>query len=173
MCSRRSDLAFVVMGVSGCGKSTVGQLLAQRLGLEFIEGDQYHSHANVAKMASGTPLTDQDRLEWLELLAQMLRQARINQRPVVMSCSALKKSYRDILRSGNPSVCFLYLKGTFELLNKRVSERSHQYMPSSLLNSQLSTLEPPWVEETHLAYDVSLSPEKIVDAITQGLESKS
>jgi gluconokinase len=157
------------MGVSGCGKSTVGQLLGERLGIDFVEGDQFHSHANIVKMASGNPLTDQDRLEWLELLADMLRQAHSSQRAVVMSCSALKKSYRNILRAGNNNVRFIYLKGTFEVLNKRVSERSHQYMPSSLLNSQLSTLEPPLIEENPLAYDVSLPPELIVDTILKEL----
>ena len=169
MVPRLSNLAVVVMGVSGCGKSTVGQLLGERLGIDFVEGDQFHSHANIVKMASGNPLTDQDRLEWLELLADMLRQAHSSQRAVVMSCSALKKSYRNILRAGNNNVRFIYLKGTFEVLNKRVSERSHQYMPSSLLNSQLSTLEPPLIEENPLAYDVSLPPEVIVDTILKEL----
>ena len=147
----------------------MGQLLGERLGIDFVEGDQFHSHANIVKMASGNPLTDQDRLEWLELLADMLRQAHSSQRAVVMSCSALKKSYRNILRAGNNNVRFIYLKGTFEVLNKRVSERSHQYMPSSLLNSQLSTLEPPLIEENPLAYDVSLPPELIVDTILKEL----
>ncbi len=165
-----SQFAFVVMGVSGCGKSTVGQLLAEQLGVEFIEGDQYHSTDNVQKMAYGKPLNDSDRMQWLAILAEKLAQAKASQKSLVMSCSALKKSYRDILRSGNPNICFVYLQGTFDVLYQRVSERSHQYMPASLLTSQLATLEPPQQSEKALTFDVSQTAKEIANNVVAYLQ---
>jgi len=126
------------MGVSGCGKSTVGALLAQRLGCEFLDGDEFHPPENVAKMASGVPLTDADRRPWLERLNAELRK-REN---AVLACSALKQSYRDILAQG-ADCRFVHLRGPIELIRSRLESRRHRYMPASLLESQFATLEPP------------------------------
>lgn len=121
-------------------------------------------------MASGNPLNDSDRMQWLAILAEKLAQAKASQSSLVMSCSALKKSYRDILRSGNPNVCFVYLQGTFDVLNQRVSTRSHQYMPASLLTSQLATLEPPQQSENALTFDVSLTAKEIANNVVAYLQ---
>lgn len=163
--------AVIVMGVSGCGKSTVGELLAKRLGVEFIEGDQYHPVENVAKMAAGEPLTDADRHGWLMTLAEKLAHAQSAKKSVVLSCSALKESYRDILRQGASGAWFVYLSGSFEVLNARVTARNHQYMPASLLQSQLATLEPPKLGGRVLEYEVTKSPVEIVDLVQARLLS--
>ena len=155
--SARAALAasrLVVMGVSGCGKSTVGRVLAQRLGLEFVEGDDLHPPRNVALMASGTPLTDEDRRDWLSSIAQRLRDAHAHHRGLVVSCSALKRSYRDQLRAGAPDVRFVYLRGTPELIADRLRARSGHYMPASLLQSQFETLEAPTPDEGALCIDI-------------------
>ena len=127
------------MGVSGCGKSTIGAPLAARLGVPFLDADEFHPPANVAKMAAGTPLTDADRRPWLELLNERLRALS----DAVLACSALKQSYRQILSSGIPDCRFVYLSGTIELIRSRLTGRKHRYMPASLLESQFATLEPP------------------------------
>lgn len=157
----RSDI-FVVMGVSGCGKSTVGAQLAAALGLEFLEGDALHSARNVAQMAAGIALNDDDREGWLQTLAGRIRQARLAGQGLVLSCSALKRSYRDILRQGAPDLHFLYLHGDYELLAARMAARTGHYMPLSLLASQLSTLEAPDAEENVQSFDVASRPEDIV-----------
>lgn len=126
------------MGVSGCGKSTVGALLARKLGCEFLDADEFHPPENVAKMAAGTPLTDADRQPWLELLNAKLRQ----QSNVVLACSALKESYRQTLARG-VDCRFVHLRGSVDLIRARLAERRHKYMPASLLESQFATLEPP------------------------------
>ena len=151
-------------------KAQWGNYLLSSWGVEFIEGDQYHSIENVQKMASGNPLNDSDRMQWLAILAEKLAQAKASQNSLVMSCSALKKSYRDILRSGNPNVCFVYLQGTFDVLNQRVSTRSHQYMPASLLTSQLVTLEPPQQSENALTFDVSQTAKEIANNVVAYLQ---
>jgi gluconokinase len=156
---------FVVMGVSGCGKSTVGQQLAAALGVEFLEGDQFHPPENVARMAAGTPLTDADRQGWLTTLAGRLQEARHAGRGAVLSCSALKRSYRDILRRGAPDSMFVHLAGSRELLDARMSQRTGHYMPASLLDSQLAILEPPAADENARSFDVSMAPEAIVAAL--------
>jgi gluconokinase len=128
----------VVMGVSGSGKSTVGALLAERLGVEFLDADAFHPPENVAKMAAGVPLTDADRRPWLERLNAELRQRK----DAVLACSALKESYRRTLAQGI-DCRFVHLRGPIELIRARMAERSHRYMPASLLESQFATLEPP------------------------------
>jgi len=166
---RAQTFAVIIMGVSGCGKSTVGELLAKRLGVDFIEGDLFHPKENVAKMASGQPLNDQDRFGWLHTLADQIKDACSNNKSVVMSCSALKESYRDILRSGAKDVWFVHLFASLEVLSDRVNTRSHQYMPASLLSSQLATLEPPQTGPRVLSYNVTISAEEIVTQIEQAL----
>ena len=164
---------FVVMGVSGCGKSTVGAQLAVALGLEFLEGDTLHSPANVARMADGVPLTDADRQAWLQTLAERIRAARFAGRGLVLSCSALKRAYRDILRQGAPDLHIVHLQGSYEVLAARMAARSGHYMPTSLLVSQLETLEAPDPEENALTFNVATRPELIVAAMIAGLGSSS
>jgi len=132
-------MIVVVMGVSGCGKSTIGQMLAAHLGFPFLDADEFHPPANVARMAAGTPLTDADRQPWLELLNGKLRGLE----NAVLACSALKESYRQILSQGLADCRFVHLRGNIELIRARLAERHHRYMPASLLESQFATLEPP------------------------------
>jgi gluconokinase len=157
-------LQVVVMGVSGCGKSTVGAALAQALGLAFIEGDSLHPARNVALMAAGTALTDDDRAGWLATLADKLAQAQAKDAGLVLSCSALKRSYRDLLRARCPGLRLVYLQGTAAQLASRLQARSGHYMPASLLASQLSTLEPPAPDEQALRFDITLPAHQISNA---------
>jgi len=157
----------VVMGVSASGKSTVGRLLAQARGATYLDGDDFHPPENVARMAAGQALTDADRQGWLLALSQRLGQARATGERVVLSCSALKRRYRDQLRQGAPDLVLVYLHGSRELLAERIAARVDHYMPPSLLDSQLATLEAPQADEYALAYDVLLTPQQIIDAIQQ------
>ena len=164
---------LVVMGVSGCGKSTVGAQLAAALRLDFLEGDALHSERNIARMASGIALTDEDRREWLELLSWHLGQALHKQRGLVVSCSALKRAYRDILRRGAPGLLLLHLTGDEALLAKRTTQRPGHYMPASLLGSQLKALEPPGTDENALTFNVARPPQAIVRAALAALAHRS
>jgi gluconokinase len=145
---------LVVMGVSGCGKTSVGRALAQALGTGFIEGDELHPPASVAKMAAGTPLTDADRAGWLAEIGRRLAQAHAADQRLVVSCSALKRSYRDGLRAACPGLLFVHLQGPADLLRQRLLKRTGHYMPPSLLDSQLATLEPPAADEAALTLDI-------------------
>ena len=136
-------MVVVLMGVSGSGKTSVGVPLAAALGGEFVEGDDYHPPANVAKMRQGIPLDDADRRPWLETLAAEIGRWLAAGRTVVLACSALKRSYRAILRGGRPEVRFVHLKGDPALIRARLAQRRGHYMPASLLDSQLATLEEP------------------------------
>lgn len=151
----------VVMGVSGCGKSTVGRLLAARLHADFIEGDELHPPDNVARMAAGVPLTDDDRRGWLLAIAARLAAAHAARRPLVVSCSALKRAYRDLLRSASSELAFVHVHGAPELLEARISARVDHFMPPSLLASQLQTLEMPGADERAATFDATLSPARI------------
>jgi carbohydrate kinase (thermoresistant glucokinase family) len=153
-------LRVVVMGVSGCGKSTVGQGLAQALGVPYIEGDALHPARNVALMAAGTPLTDADRQGWLQAVADELAHAQAT--GAVVSCSALKRSYRQLLRASAPDLKLIYLRGDQPLLAERMRARSGHYMPASLLQSQLDTLEPPGADESAFVLDIAAPPEQLV-----------
>jgi gluconokinase len=164
MANASSELV-VVMGVCGCGKSTVGQQLAAARGVDFAEGDQFHPPENVARMAAGIPLTDEDRQGWLATLAERLAAARSAGQGLVLSCSALKRSYRDVLRRGAPDLLFIHLTGSRELLAGRMAHRPGHYMPASLLDSQLAILEPPGAGERSRTFDVAQSPESIVAAL--------
>jgi carbohydrate kinase (thermoresistant glucokinase family) len=150
-------MSVVVMGVSGSGKSTVGSLLAAKLDLPFVDGDDLHSEANKQKMAAGIPLDDVDRAPWLDAIAATLSGA-----PKVVACSALKRRYRDRLCAGAPDVKFVYLAGSPKLLAERVSARAHEFMPPRLLESQLATLEPPGSDENALTIDIGSPLEAIV-----------
>ena len=147
-------LRVVVMGVSGCGKSTVGQLLATGLGVHYVEGDELHPPENVARMAAGIALTDADRHGWLQAVASQLANATTGARGVVVTCSALKRSYRDLLRASAPDVRFVHLHGPRELLAARMAARTSHYMPPSLLQSQLDTLQPPAPDEHALTLTI-------------------
>ena len=144
----------VVMGVSGCGKTTLGEALAQAWGCDFIEGDRYHSPENVARMAAGIALTDELRRDWLLTLADLLGQAHAQQRSLVLSCSALKRSYRALLSSHTPGLQFVHLHGAVSSLEQRMRERKGHYMPASLLKSQLDTLEVPTADEPVVPMDI-------------------
>jgi carbohydrate kinase (thermoresistant glucokinase family) len=156
----------IVMGVSGVGKTTIGQALAERLGWRFMEGDDYHPADNVAKMASGTPLEDADRWPWLDRLNLLLRELQVKNEPAVLTCSALKESYRRRLTKGLAPFQLVHLHGSYELIRARVGQRKHRYMPASLLESQYATLEPP----AHaIAVDVAAEAPSSVAAIAAQL----
>jgi gluconokinase len=131
----------VLMGVAGTGKTTIGPLLAAGLGVPYAEGDDFHPPANIAKMTAGTPLDDEDRWPWLRALAEWIGRHEQEGRSAVVTCSALKRSYRDLLRDGHPSVWFAHVRAAPELIRDRVEHRTGHYMPPSLLDSQLATLE--------------------------------
>lgn len=148
------------MGISGVGKSAVGHELADRYGVDYADGDDFHSEANIAKMSAGTPLTDDDRWPWLEEIGKWL--ATHGADGGVISCSALRRAYRDILTDAAPRTLFLHLTGDHELIKSRMDHREH-FMPSSLLESQEKTLEPLQDDERGWAFDITPSPEEIVD----------
>jgi gluconokinase len=156
---------YVVMGITGSGKSTVGTMLAHALGVDLVEGDDYHSLENVRRMASGIPLTDDDRAGWLRTLAARIREAKDAGTGLVLSCSALKRSYRDVLRAAAPELRFVFLKGSRALIAARLAERRGHFMPASLLDSQLATLEEPGFDENAWAYDIREPAQKIVDDV--------
>lgn len=161
------------MGVSGSGKSTVGAALAHALGLRFVEGDRLHPAQNIERMAAGTPLTDADRQGWLEAVAAELAAASSSGEPgVVVSCSALKRSYRDLLRASAPGLRLVHLHGSAALLAERLQQRAGHYMPPSLLGSQLDTLEPPSDDEAALAADIAAPPARIVEHLARALRHR-
>lgn len=133
---------FIVMGVSGCGKSSVAEALAQRLGGEYLDADVYHPQANVDKMAAGIPLTDDDRAGWLAVLAELLKERARRAQPTVLACSALKEAYRKVLRV-SPGVRFVFLKGSFEVIEARMKARPGHFMKAGMLESQFRALEEP------------------------------
>lgn len=162
-----SQDVLVLMGVSGCGKSTVGGVLAGRLGWDFGEGDDLHPPENVAKMAAGHPLTDDDRWPWLGRVAGWIRDHVDNDRPGIVTCSALKRSYRDVLRGEH--VVFVYLRGTKEQIAARLTSRHGHYMPSSLLDSQFDALQPPGKDEQSITIDIGAAPGVQADRIVERL----
>jgi gluconokinase len=154
---------YVVMGVSGCGKSRIGAAFAQAMGLRFVDGDDLHPAANIAKMRQGAPLTDADRAPWLAQVGAVLAQDG-----TVVACSALKRAYRNQIRqAAAATVTFLYLRGSRAVLLARMQARPGHFMPPSLLDSQLATLEPPSADEACFAADIAQSPEAIVALFQQ------
>lgn len=163
---------IIVMGVSSSGKSTVGQSIARRLHVPFLDGDGYHPPANVEKMRSGIPLVDEDRWPWLESLAGALHQAADHKGAAVGACSALRRIYRDYLveKAGEP-ILFIYLQGSKDVIAERMARRQHEYMPASLLDSQFATLEVPDPEQENvLVVPVTDSVEKITLTAVKSLD---
>lgn len=156
---------IVVMGVSGCGKTTIGALVARELGLPFTDGDSLHPVENIAKMAAGTPLDDADRAPWLEIVGRELASSANG---LVVACSALKRSYRDAIRAQAPDAVFLHLDGSREVLGSRLEGRSGHFMPATLLDSQLATLEPLEADEAAVVIDISAPVAALVgDAVVR------
>ncbi|ASU83185.1 gluconate kinase [Nocardiopsis gilva YIM 90087] len=156
---------FVVMGVSGSGKSTVALRAAERLGLPLAEADRFHPAANIAKMSAGAPLTDEDRRPWLASLAEWIAEHERRGEPTLVACSALKRAYRDILRTGAPDIRFLHLHGPRSLLAQRLAERSDHFMPPALLDSQLEALEPLERDEQGVTLDIAATPDVLVERV--------
>lgn len=164
MMDRVGNVQFVVMGVCGTGKTTLASVLAERLRCENAEADAFHSPANIAKMAAGIPLEDADRWPWLQQIAAWLRERDIEGRPGVVTCSALKRAYRDALRTGSPRIFFIHLVGSRELIIERMKHRKEHFMPTSLVDSQFAILEPLGPDERGVALDVTQPPEVLASA---------
>ena len=162
-----SGLQVIVMGVSGCGKTTIGDLVARHLGVRFLDGDSLHPVENVAKMAAGTPLTDEDRWPWLAIVGRELAAAGPD--GLVLACSALRRSYRDAIRAQAPGAVFLHLHGTREVLGSRLEGRSGHFMPAALLESQLATLEPLEADEPGVVVDIDAPVDVVVDQAMSSL----
>jgi len=162
-------MAVVVMGVSGSGKTTVARLLAETLGWQYQEGDALHPPENVAKMSGGTPLTDADRIPWLRKIADRIDDWRRRGEPGVVTCSALKRSYRDIIVGGRPDVVLVHLKGSRHLIGRRMAARQGHFMPTALLDNQFATLEEPSADERPITVDVGETPFRIVREIMDRL----
>jgi len=159
------------MGVSGSGKSTIAEALAGSLGWALAEGDDFHSPANIAKMHSGTPLIDSDRMPWLRSIAAWIDARRQAGQSGIVTCSALKHSYRDLLSAGRPEVLFVYLKGTVAVMSQHLAGRQGHFMPASLLSSQFETLEEPGKDEPVLAVDAARPVAAIVSEIERRLKT--
>lgn len=171
-----TDWRIVVMGVSGCGKSSVGQALAEALGARFIDGDDLHPEANKAKMAAGIPLNDEDRWPWLDLVAAALAEENLDSigshfNGTVVACSALKRVYRERIGAGAPGTQFVHLHGSRKLLAQRMGARPNHFMPVSLLDSQLNTLELLGPDETGHTYDIAAPVDQLVAAALADLKN--
>ena len=160
---------LVLMGVSGSGKSTTGARLARMLGWEFRDADSFHPQVNIAKMSRGLALTDEDRLPWLQAIAAWIDDRRRTNQPGLVSCSALKRSYRGVLIGERRDVRLVYLKGDRTLIADRVSRRRRHFMPASLLDSQFATLEEPDAGERAIIANVALPPNRVVERILAGI----
>ncbi|MBI3801248.1 MAG: gluconokinase [Deltaproteobacteria bacterium] len=159
-------MIIILMGVSGSGKTTIGQLLAQDLGWPFSDGDDFHPQANIDKMRQGIPLTDDDRDSWLTALRHYIDTLLDNRQSAVLACSALKQTYRDRLGGNRSAICFIYLKGDYALIRQRLQKRQGHFMNADLLASQFATLEEP---EGVPAIDIAQEPRAIVESIKQAV----
>ena len=164
-------VSIVVMGVEGSGKSTVAQALSERLNYEYLDADWFHSSANREKMASGVPLSDEDRLPWLRAVGERIRAEADRSRATVTACSALKRSYRDLLREYEPRLFFVFLDGPVDVVRERVELRHHAFMPGTLLDSQFAILEPLAPDERGVRIDIQLSRNQQVDEIARAISS--
>ena len=169
---QESPQHVVVMGVTGVGKTTVAEQLARRLGYELAEGDDFHPRHHIEKMSAGIPLDDDDRMPWLRALAAWVRERDRQGRSTVMTCSALRRRYRDVLREGASNTVFVHLVGDESLLAERIRDREH-FMPPSNLASQFETLEPPGEDERTLVLDVHELPEALADAVVRELRARA
>ena len=169
MATEPSIKVVILMGVSGSGKTTISQALAKRTGFTEQDGDDYHPAANIEKMKAGIPLTDADRLPWLHAIADAIDRHADAGTPLIMACSALKRSYRDILVHGRKDVRIVYLDGSANLIAQRLSHRSGHFMPPGLLESQIDALEPPQPDERILTVDINAPIERIVSGIVATL----
>ncbi|WP_445619408.1 gluconokinase [Kushneria sp. Sum13] len=165
----RQSRRILIMGVSGSGKSTIGEAVAEKTGCEYIDGDQYHPPANIEKMTKGVPLTDDDRQGWLEALADLFAQHRQENKSVMIGCSGLKKSYRDILRQGDPELIILFLDGSYDTILQRMEERQHFFSPQ-MLRTQFDTLQAPGSDEA-ISIDISKSFDSVIDQCVSELEA--
>jgi gluconokinase len=166
-------MIVVVMGVSGVGKTTIGKQIAKQLGARFLEGDDYHPKANIEKMSHGEPLTDADRKPWLDRLARELDASRVKGENVVLTCSALRRLYRDILRAGHDDVDFVFLDAEQAVIQKRLDARKGHFMPPSLLDSQFAALERPGPDERAVPADATQPPGAIVAAVLERLQQRA
>ncbi|AOL02977.1 gluconate kinase [Burkholderia contaminans FFH2055] len=157
-------MILIAMGVSGAGKSLIGEMLAERLSCSYTDGDAFHSAANKEKMHNGIPLTDDDRWPWLRTIRAAIEEKQRAGETAVFTCSSLKRSYRDVLRGTDTDVRFVYLKGSFEMLHERLKSRTGHFFDPSLLKSQLDTLEEPGPDEA-IEVSIELTPEQIVDQV--------
>jgi carbohydrate kinase (thermoresistant glucokinase family) len=165
-------LIILLMGVAGCGKTTVGHRLAAALGVPFVDADDLHPALNVRKMRAGTPLTDADRAPWLEAVGREIADAAAGPRGLVVACSALKRCYRDRLRWAAPALRLVWLTGPSPLMRDRLNARTGHFMPPALLDSQLETLEPPTPDERPIVADIAQSPADIVAVIRRRLAAE-
>jgi gluconokinase len=163
----KTAISIVVMGVSGSGKSTIGELLSRKLNCAFIDADDLHPESNKIAMSSGIALTDKERLPWLRIVGEELRTHSLQKQPLIVACSALKRSYRELLRTYSPNLYFVFLEGTQEEIQARIALRSHEFMPTSLLDSQFANLEPLENDEFGLRVSVNPSTEEICQKIVQ------
>ncbi|OKO88433.1 gluconate kinase [Bradyrhizobium sp. NAS80.1] len=169
MAGVEAPCALIVMGVSGSGKSTVAEALGERLGWRFEDGDSFHPASNVEKMRAGHPLTDEDRWPWLNAIADEIARVCGRGEHVIIACSALKHTYRDVLLRGRDDVRFVFLRGTKELIAARLAQRKGHFMPPELLTSQFNTLEPPEASEHVITVSIDESVEAIVDGVVRQL----
>lgn len=169
----QSPNRLIVMGVTGCGKTTIGALLAGRLGAVFLDGDDYHPPENVAKMSSGTPLTDEDRWPWLDRLGEVIERSVAERGSAVLACSALRRVYRDrLVEACAVPPLFIHLSGARELIHTRMASRREHYMPTALLDSQIATLEAVGSDENAMVLEIDSPADVIVARILDRLKSE-
>lgn len=168
----KTTVTVLVMGVCGAGKSLIGEKIADRIGAQMVEGDNHHTEENIRLMKAGIPLTDANRQAWLETLSVLIAEARASGKSLVVSCSALKRKYRDQLRSGDPALIIVYLKGDPSMIEERVLSRTGHFMPNTLVSSQFQDLEEPGADEFPIVCPITNAPEAIVQVVVDALPKK-